>query len=82
MYNKFYILCPIYNFDKFIRQCLNSILDQNYSHWLCILFDDGSTDNSAYICKKYVERYPTKFEYLQLSKKNNGLVRDPPQMAL
>lgn len=72
MYNKFYILCPIYNFDKFIRQCLNSILDQNYSHWYCILFDDGSTDNSAYICKKYVEQYPTKFEYLQLSKKNNG----------
>lgn len=47
------IIVPIYNSDKYLRQCLNSLRYQSYHRVEIILVDDGSTDNSKSICEKY-----------------------------
>lgn len=50
---KFYILVPVYNVEKYIAECIESVLNQTYTDWQLILVDDGSTDLSGAICDKY-----------------------------
>lgn len=45
------IIIPCFNQEKFIGEALQSVLKQTYANWECIIVDDGSTDNSAAICK-------------------------------
>lgn len=47
------IIVPIYNVEKYLPQCLDSIINQTYKNLEIILIDDGSTDNSGKICDKY-----------------------------
>ncbi len=47
------IIIPIYNCDKFLRDCLDSIIHQTYQNLEIILVDDGSTDKSSEICDEY-----------------------------
>lgn len=51
------IIVPVYNTEKYIRQCIDSILVQNHAHWELILVDDGSVDQSGYICDTYADKY-------------------------
>lgn len=44
------IIVPVYNVEKYLFQCVNSILDQTYCNIEVLLIDDGSTDSSAMIC--------------------------------
>lgn len=46
------IIVPVYNTEKYIRECLNSLCQQNYSHIEIIAVDDGSTDNSLCLLKE------------------------------
>ena len=64
------IIVPVYNSDKYINRCLDSILNQTYKNIEVIIIDDGSTDNSLAICKKYADLN----ENIKLvSKKNEGV---------
>lgn len=47
------IVIPVYNAEKFLRKCLNSILEQTYTDFEVLLIDDGSTDTSFDICQNY-----------------------------
>lgn len=47
------IIVPVYNVEKYIHKCLNSILNQSYYNLEVILVDDGSTDKSGEICDEY-----------------------------
>ena len=47
------IIVPVYNVEKYLQRCLNSIKNQTFSDWECILIDDGSPDNSGKICDDY-----------------------------
>ena len=47
------IIVPIYNREKYICRALDSILNQTYRNYEVVLMDDGSTDRSGEICKKY-----------------------------
>jgi len=50
---KISVIIPIYNSEKYLNRCLNSIINQTYTDLEIILVDDGSTDNSLNICKQY-----------------------------
>lgn len=66
---RFSIICPIYNSSEYLEQCLASMLKQTYDDYEILLIDDGSTDSSLNICKKYAK----DFENVKLfSKINEG----------
>lgn len=50
------IIVPVYNTEKYLEQCIESILTQTYNNFELILINDGSTDNSKKICEKYQEK--------------------------
>ena len=47
------VIVPVYNVERYIRQCVESILEQTYADLEIILVDDGSTDGSGSICDEY-----------------------------
>lgn len=51
------IIIPIYNRGYCLRRCLNSIKEQSFKNWECILIDDGSTDDCLEICRVFLMRY-------------------------
>lgn len=66
---KFSIVIPIFNIESHLKKCLDSIVNQSYKDYECILVCDKSTDNSALIAKDYAEKYQFKYLY----KENTGL---------
>lgn len=64
------IVVPVYNQEKYIEQCIESILRQTYTNFECILVDDGSTDNSPQICDKYAKK-DSRIKVIH--KKNHGV---------
>ena len=50
------VIIPIYNSEKYLRRCLDSVLNQSVQDYEIILIDDGSTDGSLDICNEYAER--------------------------
>ena len=56
------IVIPVYNAEKYLEECLNSIKNQTYKNFEVILVNDGSIDNSESICKEFVES-DTRFRY-------------------
>lgn len=53
----FSIIVPIYDVERYLTQCIESVLAQNYQNYELILVDDGSPDNSIDICTKYAKQY-------------------------
>lgn len=51
--DKISIVVPVYNVEKYLRNCIESILNQTFKDFELILVDDGSTDNSGKICDIY-----------------------------
>ena len=63
------IVIPAYNVEKYIGQCLNSLINQNVSNFNIIIVNDGSTDDTEEICKKYLSNGNIKYIYQE----NQGL---------
>ena len=64
------IVIPIYNVEKFLTECISSVVDQNYNDLEIILVNDGSTDNSGTICDHYAEK---DSRIIVLHQKNKGV---------
>lgn len=65
------IIVPIYNVEKQLERCIESLVKQKMKDIQIILVNDGSTDKSGEIAKKYVAKYPDNILYLE--KENGGL---------
>jgi glycosyltransferase involved in cell wall biosynthesis len=50
------IIVPVYNVEKYLRRCIDSILAQTFTDFECILIDDGSLDNCPSICDEYAAK--------------------------
>ena len=67
----FSIIVPIYNVEKYLKKCIDSLINQTYSPYEIILVNDGTKDNSQQIIDEYVEKYPKLIKgYI---KENGGL---------
>ena len=64
------IIIPVYNVADYIEQCLDSLINQTYTKWECILVDDGSQDWSGYICNNYGKK-DKRFKVIH--QENNGV---------
>lgn len=72
------IIIPVYNVEFYLRDCLNSIINQTYKNFEVILINDGSSDNSGSICDEYAE----KDERIQVFHKENGGVSSARNLGL
>lgn len=64
------VIVPVYNVEKWLERCIESILSQTYEKFELILVDDGSTDRSGIICDKYIN---LDKRVSVIHKKNGGL---------
>ena len=65
------VIVPVYNVEKYIDRCINSLLNQTLQDIEFIFVDDGSTDNSKRIIQKYLQKNSEIMKYLY--KENGGL---------
>ena len=70
MQPKFSVVMPVYNVEKYLRNSIQSILNQTISDYELILVDDGSPDNCPKICDEYAAQYP---QVRVVHQKNVGL---------
>lgn len=75
---KISIIVPVYNVESYLPQCIESILKQTYQNLEVILVNDGSTDNSLSICKRYQEQDSR----VQVLHKENGGLSDARNAGL
>ena len=72
------IIVPIYNAEQYLRRCVDSILNQEYTDYELLLVNDGSTDASGDICEEYGDQDP---RVIVIQKENTG-VSDSRNRAL
>ena len=64
------VLIPVYNVERYLPRCLDSVLAQTWTDYECIVVDDGSTDNSGSICDEYARK---DSRFIVIHKENGGL---------
>ncbi|HEX8974742.1 MAG TPA: glycosyltransferase [Patescibacteria group bacterium] len=81
------IIMPTYNQKDYIKETLDSVLAQIYPDWECVIVDDGSTDGTAEVVGKYVER-DKRFKYIRQENsgpseaRNNGILHSHGEYIL
>lgn len=69
-------IIPVYNVERYLERCLNSIYSQIGEDCEIILVDDGSTDGSGSICDSYKEEYPSFTRVYHIENHGTGFVRN------
>lgn len=67
---KYSFIVPVYNTEKFLKKCLDSLVNQTYKDFEIIVVNDGSTDKSSSIISKYQKKYKN---IIVIDKENEGL---------
>lgn len=67
---QFSIIIPVYNVEKYLRECLDSLSTQTFQNWEAVCVNDGSTDGSGLILEEYTARDP---RFTIVTKANGGL---------
>lgn len=68
--SKVSVIVPVYNTEKYIRKCLDSLVNQTLEGVEIVIINDGSKDSSPQIVDEYIKKYPDRFVYA--SQKNSG----------
>lgn len=69
-------IIPAYNVERYIRECLDSLLHQTVMDHKVIVVNDGSTDATGVIAKDYAEKYPDLFSYYEQENQGQGAARN------
>ena len=69
------VIVPVYNVEKYLEECLDSIQDQTYSDIEVILVNDGSTDSSKEICEKYCKQ-DSRFKLINQTNQGQSVARN------
>lgn len=77
-YPKISVIVPVYNTEKYIHRCIDSILSQTFTDFELLLIDDGSKDNSGKIC----DEYAAKDSRVRVFHKENGGVSSARNLGL
>ncbi len=74
---KISVLTASYNYEKYISQTIESVLNQTYTDFEYIIFDDGSTDNSVNIIKEYAKK-DKRIKFYTHENNSNKNLNSPP----
>ena len=74
--DKLSIVVPIYNVEKYLRKCINSLINQTYKNIEIILVDDGSTDSSGSICDRYASQ-DSRITVVHQKNQGAGVLKTP-----
>ena len=74
----FSVIIPIYKVEKYLRQCINSVLNQTYKNFEIILVDDGSPDGCPQVCDEYKKQHKN----IKVIHKENGGLSDARNVGL
>ena len=72
------VIVPVYNTEKYLDRCIQSVLAQTYTNWELLLIDDGSTDSSGTIC----DQYAAEDNRIRVFHKENGGVSSARNLGL
>lgn len=64
------VIIPVYNTEKYLKQCLESVINQSYQNFEIVIVNDGSSDNSQKVINCFAKRYPDKIKCI--CQKNRG----------
>lgn len=78
MKEKISVIIPVYNVEKYIKRCLDSVINQTYKNIEVILINDGSLDNSGLICNEYAKKYNN----IKVVHKENGGVSSARNLGI
>lgn len=74
--DKISVIVPVYNAEKFIDKCIESVINQTYKEIELILVNDGSKDNSLKILQKYEKQYPKMIKVFNQDNQGAGAARN------
>ena len=66
------VIVPVYNVEKYLEECVDSLIGQTLKEIEILLIDDGSTDSSGKMCDEYAQKY----ENIRVIHKSNGGLGD------
>lgn len=72
---KISVIVPVYNSEKYVRRCIESVIMQTYQNWELIMVDDGSEDNSLTILYEY-EKQDSRIKVIHQDNKGPGNARN------
>lgn len=70
------VIVPVYNVEKYLEECLDSLVNQSEMDHKVIIVNDGSKDNSGTIAKEYEKKYPNLMTYVEQENKGLGAARN------
>ena len=70
------IVIPVYNSEKYIGRCIDSILNQTFQDFELLIINDGSKDNSQEVVEEYKSRYPNKITLINQENKGVSKTRN------
>ncbi len=69
------VIIPVYNTESYLEECIRSVVGQTYQDLEIIIINDGSTDRSGEICKKW-EKLDQRIRYIEKENEGQGMTRN------